>query len=78
MEVICPSETSVHILTTRRYISEDGDVRNYRYENLASYKKLNPFPVAQLPGLMLLGIFTATVKIVIRTLNALSVAFVLH
>jgi hypothetical protein len=30
------SETSVHIRTTRRYIPEDGNIRNYRWENLKS------------------------------------------
>jgi hypothetical protein len=29
MEVIRSSATSVHIQTTRRYIPEDGNVRNY-------------------------------------------------
>jgi hypothetical protein len=37
MEVICSSETSVHVRTTRRYIPEDGDFHNYRCENLKSY-----------------------------------------
>jgi hypothetical protein len=32
-----PSETSVHIRTTRRYIPEDGNIHNYRCENLKSY-----------------------------------------
>jgi hypothetical protein len=34
MEVICSSETSLHTQTTRRYIPEDGNVHNYRCENL--------------------------------------------
>jgi hypothetical protein len=36
MDVIRSSETSVHIRTTRCYIPEDGDIRNYRRENLKS------------------------------------------
>jgi hypothetical protein len=31
------SETSVHIRTTRCYIPEDGNIHNYRCENLGSY-----------------------------------------
>jgi hypothetical protein len=34
MEVLSFSETSVHIWTTRRYIPEDGNIHNYRSENL--------------------------------------------
>jgi protein tyrosine phosphatase len=37
MEAICSSETSVYIWTTRRYIPEDGNIQNYRYENIKSY-----------------------------------------
>jgi hypothetical protein len=37
MEVIHYSETSVHRRTTRSYIPEDGNIHNYRYENLKSY-----------------------------------------
>jgi hypothetical protein len=31
------SETSVHIRTSRRYVPEDDNIHNYRYENLTSY-----------------------------------------
>jgi hypothetical protein len=31
------SETSVHIRTTRHYIPDDGNIHNYRCENLKSY-----------------------------------------
>jgi hypothetical protein len=31
------SETSVHIRTTRRYVPEDGNIHNHRYENLKFY-----------------------------------------
>jgi hypothetical protein len=37
MEVICSSETLVHIWTTRRYIAEDGTIHKYGCENLRSY-----------------------------------------
>jgi hypothetical protein len=37
MEVIRSSETSVHIQTTQRHIPEDGNIHNYRCENLKSY-----------------------------------------
>jgi hypothetical protein len=30
--------TPVHIRTTRRYIPEDGNIHNYRCENLKSYE----------------------------------------
>jgi hypothetical protein len=33
MEVICFSETSVHIRSARRYVPEDGSICNYRCEN---------------------------------------------
>jgi hypothetical protein len=33
MEVIGSSETPVHIPTTRRFITEDGNIHNYRCEN---------------------------------------------
>jgi hypothetical protein len=37
MEAICSSETSVDFQqTTRRYIPEDGALRDHRYENLKS------------------------------------------
>jgi hypothetical protein len=36
MEVICSSETSGRIRTTRRYITDDGNIHNYRCENLKS------------------------------------------
>jgi hypothetical protein len=35
-QVVC-YETSVHIRTTRRYISENGSIHNYRCENLKFY-----------------------------------------
>jgi hypothetical protein len=38
MEVIRSSETSVHVRTTLRYMPEDGNFYNYRYENLISFK----------------------------------------
>jgi hypothetical protein len=38
MELIDSSETSVHIRTTRSYIPEDGNIYNYRCENLKSYE----------------------------------------
>jgi hypothetical protein len=37
MMVILPFDTSIHILTTRRYIPDGGDIQNYRCENLWSY-----------------------------------------
>jgi hypothetical protein len=37
IEVICSSETSVHILTTQRYIPKDGNFCNFRCENIRSY-----------------------------------------
>jgi hypothetical protein len=37
MEVIHSSETSVHIRTIRRYILEEGNLHNYRCQNLKSY-----------------------------------------
>jgi hypothetical protein len=37
MEAVRSSETCVRIRTTRRYISQDGNIHNYRYENLISY-----------------------------------------
>jgi hypothetical protein len=40
MEAIRSSETSVHKPTARRYITEDGNIHNYRCENLKSYKDL--------------------------------------
>jgi hypothetical protein len=40
MEAICFSETSIDFQrTTRRYITEESTLRNYRCENLKSYKK---------------------------------------
>jgi hypothetical protein len=36
MEVKRSSETSVHIRTTKTYISEDSNIYNYRCENLKS------------------------------------------
>jgi hypothetical protein len=45
MEVICFSETSVHIQATRRYVPEDGSFHDYRCENLKSYKmNFDPYP----------------------------------
>jgi hypothetical protein len=41
MEVICSSGTSVNIRTTRRYIPENGNFQNYRWENLKSYTLYN-------------------------------------
>jgi hypothetical protein len=38
MQVIRSSETSIHIRTTRFYISEFGNIHTYRYENFRSYK----------------------------------------
>jgi hypothetical protein len=38
MEVICFSETSVHIRTIWCYIPEDGNSHSYRCENLKYYK----------------------------------------
>jgi hypothetical protein len=38
MEAIFSSEMSAHIRTTQRYISEDGNIHNYRCENFKSYK----------------------------------------
>jgi hypothetical protein len=38
MEVILSSETSVHIQTTLCYITEGGNVHNYRCKNLKSNK----------------------------------------
>jgi hypothetical protein len=35
------SETSIYIRTTRRYIQEDGNINNYRGENLKSYLNLS-------------------------------------
>jgi hypothetical protein len=32
MGVICPSETYVHIQKTRRYISENGKILSYRFQ----------------------------------------------
>jgi hypothetical protein len=44
MEVIRFSDTSVYLLTTRRYIpKEDSNVYNYRCENLTSYVHVNYF-----------------------------------
>jgi hypothetical protein len=37
MEALRSSEMSVHIRTTRSYISEDGNIHNYRSENLKPY-----------------------------------------
>jgi hypothetical protein len=37
MEVMRSSETPVSVRTTLRCISEDGNIRNYRCENLKSY-----------------------------------------
>jgi hypothetical protein len=37
MEVMRSTETSVHIQTTRCYISECGNIHIYRCENLNSY-----------------------------------------
>jgi hypothetical protein len=37
MDVISSYVTSVHIRTTRRYILEDGNIPNYRCENIKSY-----------------------------------------
>jgi hypothetical protein len=36
MDVKRSSETPVHIRTTSRYISEDGTIYNYRFENLSN------------------------------------------
>jgi hypothetical protein len=33
----CSSETSVNIRIARRYMLEDGSIRNYRCENLKFY-----------------------------------------
>jgi hypothetical protein len=38
IELIRSSETSVYVPSTRRYIPEDGNVRNYSCKNLKSYK----------------------------------------
>jgi hypothetical protein len=40
MNVIHSPETAVHILGTLRYISEDGNINNYRYENLKLFYSL--------------------------------------
>jgi hypothetical protein len=37
MEVICFSETSVYIWTTRCHIQEDSNIHIYRFENLRSF-----------------------------------------
>jgi hypothetical protein len=37
IEVIISSETLVHTQTPRRYISDDGNIHNYRRENLKSH-----------------------------------------
>jgi hypothetical protein len=37
MEVMCSSETSVHMRITRRYTPEDGFNRIYHCDNLKSY-----------------------------------------
>jgi hypothetical protein len=37
MEAVRFSETSVHMRTTRRYIPEDGNFHNHRFENLKLY-----------------------------------------
>jgi hypothetical protein len=34
MELIRSFETSVHLLTARRYIPQDGTIHNYRRQNL--------------------------------------------
>jgi hypothetical protein len=39
-KAICSSEMSVLTKTTRLYIPEDGNLHNYRRENLKSYKLL--------------------------------------
>jgi hypothetical protein len=39
MEIICSSETSVHTLTTQRYVPEDANSHSYCCVNLKSYKK---------------------------------------
>jgi hypothetical protein len=39
MEPKFPSETSVHIQTTRRYIPEVGNNHNYRFENISPLNK---------------------------------------
>jgi hypothetical protein len=36
MEAIHSTETLIHIWTTRRYIPEDGNIRNFQCENLES------------------------------------------
>jgi hypothetical protein len=38
MQVIYSSETSGDIQTTQCYIPEDGNIHNYPFENLKSYK----------------------------------------
>jgi hypothetical protein len=37
MEAICSSETSVHTISSRRHIPEDGVIHSHRRENLKSY-----------------------------------------
>jgi hypothetical protein len=37
MDVIRSSETSVRIRTRRRYVPEDGNIRNFRFENVILY-----------------------------------------
>jgi hypothetical protein len=37
IEMVRSYKTSVHIWTTRRYIPEDGNIHDYRCENLKSY-----------------------------------------
>jgi hypothetical protein len=38
MAMILSSEKSVHMLTTRRCIPEDGNIHNYHWKNLGFYK----------------------------------------
>lgn len=41
MELICSSETSVHIQTAQCHVPEDGGVDNYLCENFKSYTSYN-------------------------------------
>jgi hypothetical protein len=41
MEAICSSKILIHIQITWQYSQEDGNIHNYRFENLKSYKPLD-------------------------------------
>jgi hypothetical protein len=41
MEVIYSSETSLQIRISERYVSQDGNIHNYRCENIKSYEQIS-------------------------------------